>query len=67
MVFTIEPGIYFIPLLLQKLRATPAGRWVNWEAVAELEPCGGIRIEDNVHVSDSAVENLTRNAFARHE
>ncbi len=66
-VFTIEPGIYFIPMLLESLRADAsanrAASLVNWSAVDELMPYGGIRIEDNVHVGEHQVENLTRDAF----
>ena len=62
-VFTIEPGIYFIPSLLAALARSPAGKHVAWSAVDALRPCGGIRIEDNVHVRTSGVENLTRDAF----
>lgn len=64
MVFTVEPGIYFIPQLLQALQTSPAAADVNWKLVAQLEPCGGIRIEDNVRVSAGEPENLTRDAFA---
>ncbi len=65
MVFTIEPGLYFIPQLLDALRQSPAGREVAWQAVEELIPCGGIRIEDNVRVvAQEGPENLTRDAFA---
>ena len=63
-VLTIEPGIYFIPLLLDKLRDQDAGKLVNWPAVDALIPYGGIRIEDNVRVLDEGSENLTRDAFA---
>ena len=63
-VFTIEPGIYFIPSLLQPVRDGVYSDHVNWEKVDELMPCGGIRIEDNVLVTESGVENFTRNAFA---
>ncbi len=62
-VFTIEPGLYFIPQLLNQLRSTPAGRSVNWEKVEELAPCGGVRIEDDVWVTKRGLENLTRDAF----
>lgn len=61
---TVEPGIYFIDTLLDKLRATPAGRSVQWDAVDEMRPYGGVRIEDNVHITATGVENLTREAFA---
>ena len=62
-VFTIEPGIYFIPMLLKALAEAPAGQEVVWSEVERYLPCGGIRIEDDVHVSSNGVENLTRNAF----
>ena len=60
MVFTIEPGCYFIPMLLEPQRNQPKGTVINWSLVDELYPCGGIRIEDNVRVTASGVENLTR-------
>jgi len=63
-VFTIEPGLYFIPLLLEALRASDAGKAVNWTAVEHFRRYGGIRIEDNVLVTGDAVVNLTREAFA---
>ena len=62
-VFTVEPGIYFIPSLLKDLAESEAGRDVNWPKVETLMPCGGIRIEDNVLVTSDGVENLTRPAF----
>ena len=65
-VFTIEPGLYFIESLLAPLRAGEHRDLVDWDAVAELAPFGGIRIEDNVVVGGAGqpVENLTRDAFA---
>ncbi len=65
-VFTIEPGLYFIPMLQDELAAQEAAKLVAWEAVAALKPFGGIRIEDNVVVTESGTRNLTREAFARH-
>lgn len=65
MVVTIEPGLYFIPTLLKKLRATPQGAAVNWPLVERLARFGGVRIEDDVVCrADGAPENLTREAFA---
>jgi Xaa-Pro dipeptidase len=60
MVFTVEPGLYFIPLLLEKHRSSPMAEHLNWKLIEELTPLGGIRIEDNVRVTRSGVENLTR-------
>ncbi len=37
---------------------------MNWTLVETLRPHGGIRIEDNVVVTASGHENLTRTAFA---
>jgi Xaa-Pro dipeptidase len=62
-VVTIEPGIYFIPMLLAKLRASDDAAAVDWAKVEALLPYGGIRIEDDVHVTGGAPENLTRDAF----
>lgn len=62
MVFTIEPGIYFIPVLLEPERQSDSkrGRFVNWSLVEELVPFGGIRVEDNILVSTEGPVNLTR-------
>ena len=56
-VLTIEPGLYFIPMLLEQLRGHSH---INWELVDELISCGGIRIEDEICVKVGGVENLTR-------
>ncbi len=62
---TIEPGLYFIPQLLEPLRESAASRYFNWALIDELYPFGGIRIEDDVVLdAQGAVENLTRDAFA---
>lgn len=62
-VVTVEPGLYFIDLLLEQARADGRGRHVDWAAVERLRPFGGIRIEDDVACTAGAPENLTRNAF----
>lgn len=61
---TVEPGLYFIPMLLDELRAGPDAELVDWKLVDMLTPFGGIRIEDDVRVTADGVENLTRDAFA---
>ena len=60
MVFTVEPGLYFIPLLLEAERDSARGKKLNWKQIDELYPCGGIRIEDNIRVTNDVAENLTR-------
>ena len=64
MVLTVEPGLYAIDLLLENLRGTPAEHHVLWDGVDWLRPFGGIRIEDDVHITSNGCENLTRDAFA---
>ena len=63
-VVTMEPGIYFIPQLLEAARADDAlSRRINWTRIGSLARFGGIRIEDNLAVTASGSENLTREAF----
>lgn len=64
MVVTIEPGLYFIDLLLEELRSKPAAKDIDWATVDAFRPYGGIRIEDDVACTDDEPENLTRDAFA---
>jgi Xaa-Pro dipeptidase len=64
-VVTVEPGVYFIDLLLAKARANQHASHIDWTRVEEFRPFGGVRIEDDVVVTASAHENLTRDAFAR--
>lgn len=59
-VFTMEPGLYFIPMLLRELRQGAASQRFDWELIDALTPCGGIRIEDNVVVTSDGHRNLTR-------
>ena len=64
MVVTIEPGLYFIDMLLQALKDNGHGASVDWGRVEALRPYGGIRIEDEVLCTEAGAENLTRPAFA---
>lgn len=63
-VVTIEPGIYFVPMLLSGLRDGAHAQAVDWAKVQHLSRFGGVRIEDNVRAGH-APENLTRAAFAQ--
>jgi Xaa-Pro dipeptidase len=64
MVVTIEPGIYFIDMLLEKLKQDGHADSVDWARVDAFRPYGGIRIEDDVACTDGAPTNLTREGFA---
>jgi Xaa-Pro dipeptidase len=62
-VFTIEPGLYFIDSLLAELKKSDGAPYVNWDKVDAFRRYGGIRIEDNILITETGNENLTRAAF----
>jgi Xaa-Pro aminopeptidase len=60
-VVTIEPGIYFVPALLEDRERRAQHRdAVDWELAERMLGFGGIRIEDNVLVTAAGPQNLTR-------
>jgi Xaa-Pro dipeptidase len=63
-VFTIEPGVYFIPMLLRRFRGGPDAAAFDWDAIDSLTPFGGVRVEDNVLVTPRGPRNLTRERLA---
>ncbi len=63
-VLTVEPGLYFIKSLLQRWKMEREAELINWDAVSNFAPYGGVRIEDNVQVTEEGPRNLTREAFA---
>jgi Xaa-Pro dipeptidase len=62
-VVTVEPGIYFIDQLLDAAKADARASKINWSRIASFRKFGGIRIEDNVAITETGGENLTRDAF----
>jgi Xaa-Pro dipeptidase len=62
-VVTMEPGLYFIPQLLEAARADGRSSRINWARLDSLRKFGGIRIEDDLAVTATGCENLTRDAF----
>jgi len=59
-VFTVEPGVYFIELLLRDARADDRAGLLDWELVERCLPLGGIRVEDDVVVTADGHRNLSR-------
>jgi Xaa-Pro dipeptidase len=65
-VVTIEPGIYFIPSLLEPLRQRRESRLLDWTLIDRLTNHGGVRIEDDVLVTKEQAEDLTRPLIPGH-
>lgn len=63
-VMTIEPGLYFIDSLLEKLGDSRHARDIDWDRVDAFRKFGGVRIEDDVAITADGHENLTRDQFA---
>ena len=64
-VVTVEPGIYFIPALLNPLKNRSVASLIDWQLVERFRPYGGIRIEDDILVTESESRNLTRPALCQ--
>lgn len=51
-VLTVEPGLYFIPQLIDKWKSEKKfTEFINYDKVEAYRDFGGIRIEDDVHVT----------------
>lgn len=58
-VLTVEPGIYFIPDLIDKFRSEGKfTEFVNYDKVETYKDFGGIRIEDDILVTDDGYRVL---------
>jgi Xaa-Pro aminopeptidase len=52
-VFTVEPGCYFIPELIAQWKGEKKfSEFINWAKIEPYMPIGGIRIEDNVLITE---------------
>jgi Xaa-Pro aminopeptidase len=61
MAITVEPGFYQVPALLKEpsWAGAKAGNCVDWSRLEHFEDVRGIRIEDDLLITQSGVENLT--------
>ena len=58
-VITVEPGIYFIPQLIDEWSSKrKLEEFINYNEIKKFIGFGGIRIEDNVHITDQGNDIL---------
>ncbi|MDR1169857.1 MAG: aminopeptidase P family protein [Prevotellaceae bacterium] len=58
-VLTVEPGIYFIPALIAKWKSEKINSsFINFQKVGEYIDFGGIRLEDNIVITDEGCRRL---------
>jgi Xaa-Pro aminopeptidase len=58
-VFTVEPGIYFIPQLIDQWKSEgKLNEFINYNKVEDWKDFGGIRIEDNVLITEKGQKLL---------
>lgn len=63
MVLTVEPGFYFIDMLLNQWKSGTLSSVFNWQKINAFKCFGGIRTEDNIVMRASGAENLTAKAW----
>ena len=60
-VITVEPGIYFIPELIDRWKAERKhAEFLNYDAVEKYRGFGGIRIEDDILITETGSRVLGR-------
>ncbi|ORE01438.1 hypothetical protein BCV72DRAFT_339415 [Rhizopus microsporus var. microsporus] len=59
-VVTVEPGVYFCDFLIDPVLNDPVtSKYINRDMLAKYKPVGGVRIEDNIVITQDGYINLT--------
>ncbi|KAJ5777109.1 hypothetical protein N7520_000355 [Penicillium odoratum] len=59
-VITVEPGIYFCRFIINPiLESSELGKYIDASVLERYWAVGGVRIEDNVHITKDGSDNLT--------
>lgn len=60
MALTVEPGVYFVRTLIESFKNNPEkAPYVNFDKFEEYFYVGGVRIEDDILITDDGFENMT--------
>ncbi|KAL7266776.1 hypothetical protein RUND412_010660 [Rhizina undulata] len=60
MVITVEPGIYFSRHVIETYRVDPNhAKFINWNVLEQYWDVGGVRIEDNIVITETGNELIT--------
>ena len=66
-VVTDEPGIYFIPALIDQWKKNGTNaEYLNFDAIEKYKDFGGIRIEDDLLVTDDGARILGKDIIPYH-
>jgi len=58
-VLTVEPGIYFIPHLIDQWKNSAKHKeFINYDAIEPFKDFGGVRIEDNIAITNEGYRSL---------
>jgi Xaa-Pro aminopeptidase len=61
MTLTVEPGVYVIPAFIAKWRAEKTcAEFIDFAALERYGGFGGVRIEDNIAITDAGAELIGR-------
>jgi Xaa-Pro dipeptidase len=59
-VITVEPGIYFCRFIIEPyLEDSALSKYIDKAVLDKYWEVGGVRLEDNIHVTKAGYENLT--------
>ncbi|PLB47017.1 putative Xaa-Pro aminopeptidase pepP [Aspergillus steynii IBT 23096] len=59
-VITVEPGIYFCRFIIEPfLKSHETSQYIDANVLERYWSVGGVRIEDNIHITKEGYENLT--------
>ena len=61
MVLTVEPGVYFVDILMNKLlnNENDLLQYINPDVLKRFRGFGGVRLEDDVIITEDGCENMT--------